>query len=342
MSGKPLSSPRCAKAGRSNLRSFALVRALFYVAFLAFALAAPAQDWPARPIRLVLPFPPGAAADAFARPVAPKLAEALGQRVIIDNRAGAGGAIGSEYVARSAPDGYTLLVTFATHYSLPFFQKAVPYDAVRDFTPIIAAAAIHTVLAVHPSHPAKTMAEFLDAARKSPAPVLYGVGGVGSGPHLAGELLAQAAAIKLNHVPYKGGGPMMSDLLGGQILVGMTVLSTAIPQAKSGKLRILALMADRRATIAPDISAVTESVPEYVLPDIWVGLLGPAGLPPAIAARLNAEVAKVINLPEVRERLVGAGFEITANQSHTEFAVSVQRGVEIFRRITAQAGIRPE
>jgi tripartite-type tricarboxylate transporter receptor subunit TctC len=325
-----------------NFLSFIVVRTLWYLAFLAFPFAATAQDWPARPIRLVLPFPPGAAADAFARPVAPKLAEALGQPVIVENRPGAGGAIGSEHVARSAPDGYTVLVTFATHYSLSFFQKAVPYDAVRDFTPIIAAAAIHTVLAVHPSHQAKTMGEFLDGARKSAVPVLYGVGGVGSGPHLAGELLAQAAAIKLSHIPYKGGGPMMSDLLGAQVMVGMTVLSTAVPQAKSGKLRILALMADRRATIAPEIPAITESVPGYALPDIWVGLLGPAGLPPAIAARLHAEVAKVINLPEIRERLVGAGFEITANLSQAEFAVSIQRGVEIFRRIAAQAGIRPE
>jgi tripartite-type tricarboxylate transporter receptor subunit TctC len=245
-------------------------------------------------------------------------------------------------VARAAPDGYTLLVTFATHYSLPFFQKAVPYDTVRDFTPITAAAVVHTVLAVHPSHPSKTMAEFVELGRNSAAPLLYGVGGVGSGPHLAGELLAQAAGMKLNAVPYKGGGPMMNDLLGGQVQAGMTVLSTAIPQARAGKLRILSVMSGKRVAVAPEIPAITEAVPGYALPDIWVGLLGPAGLSAPIANRLNAEVSAAVNAPEVRERLVAAGFEIGARQSPAEFAASVQQSVEIFRRITARAGIRPE
>ena len=298
--------------------------------------------WPQRAVRLILPFPPGAAADAFARPIAPKLAESLGQPFIVENRAGAGGAIGSDFVAKAAPDGHTLLVTFATHYSLPFFQKAVPYDTLRDFTPVIAAASIHTVLAVHPSHPAKNMAEFLEIARKSTAPIQYGVGGVGSGPHLAGELLAQAAGAKLAFVPYKGGGPMMTDLLGGQISVGLTVLSSAIPQVKSGRLRVLALMADKRAASAPDIPAVTETLPNYALPDIWVGIVAPASLPAPIANRIHAEVYKTMNMPEVREKLVGSGFELTGTLTPQALAESVRRSVDTFRRIASQAGIQPE
>lgn len=300
------------------------------------------SSWPQRAVRLVLPFPPGAAADAFARPVAPKLAEALGQPFVVENRAGAGGAIGSEFVAKSPPDGHTLLITFATHYALPFFQKAVPYDTVRDFTPVIAAASIHTVLAVHPSHAAKTMSDFLEIARKSAVPVQYGVGGVGSGPHLAGELLSQAAGVKLAYIPYKGGGPMMADLLGGQISAGLTVLSSAIPQVKSGKLRVLAIIADKRAASAPEIPAVTETLPGYALPDIWVGVLGPASLPLPIATRLHAEVNRAMNLPDVREKLAGAGFELTGNLPPQALAESVRRSVDTFRRITAQAGFQPE
>ena len=311
-------------------------------AYSQSATGASPVTWPQRAVRLILPFPPGAAADAFARPIAPKLAESLGQPFIVENRAGAGGAIGSDFVAKSAPDGHTLLVTFATHYSLPFFQKAVPYDALRDFTPVIAAASIHTVLAVHPSHPARTMADFLEFARKSTAPVQYGVGGVGSGPHLAGELLSQASGVKLAYVPYKGGGPMMTDLLGGQISVGLTVLSSAIPQEKSGRLRVLALMADKRAASAPDIPAITETVASYTLPDIWVGVLGPAALPMPIAMRVHGEISKAMNMPDIREKLVGAGFELTGTLQPQALAESVRRSVETFRRITSLAGIQPE
>lgn len=207
---------------------------------------------------------------------------------------------------------------------------------------MIAAASIHTVLAVHPSNPARTPAEFLDAVRKASAPVQYGVGGTGSGPHLAGELFAQAAGVKLQHIPYKGGGPMMADLLGGRIGAGFTVLSTAVPQIRAGKLRVLAVMSERRVHAAPDIPAVTEVVPGYAMPDIWVGVLGPAGLPDPILRRMHAEVARAINVPDIREKLAGAGFDVTGDLSPEQFAASVARSVEVFRCVTAAAGIRPE
>ena len=299
---------------------------------------AAAGDWPSRPIHLILPYAPGATADAFARAVGPRLAESLGQPVVIENRPGAGGAIGSAQVAKSAPDGYNLLVTFSTHYSLPFLQKAVPNDPVRDFTPIIAAATIQTVVAVHPSHPAKTMAEFLSQARATPQGVLYGTGGL----VLFGELLAQTAGIRMIHVPYKGGGPMLADLLGGQITTGLTVLSTAMPHVKANRLRVLAVMSDKRARIAPDIPALTETLPDYSMADSWVGVLGPAGMPRPLVNRIHAEVKKTLDAAAVRDLLNGAGFEVTGNLSPEQLAESVVKTVEVFRRVTANARIVPE
>jgi tripartite-type tricarboxylate transporter receptor subunit TctC len=309
------------------------------LAFLAASGAALAQDWqPSRPVQLILPFAPGATADAFARPVASRLSEALGQPVVIQNRPGANGVIGTSQVQAAPPDGHTLLVTFSTHYSVPFLQKGVPYDTLKDFTPIIAAASIHTVLAVHPSHPAKTMHEFLAQAKSAPQPVLYGSGGL----ILFGELLAQSAGIRMQHVAYKGGGPMMTDLLGGQISTGLTVLSSAMPHVKSGKLRVLAVLSDKRSRAAPDIPAVTEAVPAYSMQDTWVGVLGPAGLPEPIVRRVHAEVAKALQSPEIHGALSNAGFEITANQSPQELAGAVQRYVETMRRVTSNAGIVPQ
>jgi tripartite-type tricarboxylate transporter receptor subunit TctC len=305
----------------------------------ALSPAVQAQDnWPTRPVHLVLPFGAGATADAFARSLGPVMSESLGQPVVIENRAGAAGVIGSQYVARAAPDGYTLLVTFATHYSLPFMQKAVPYEPLKDFTPIIAGAKIQAVLAVHPSHPAKTMAEFVALAKAAPHPVQYGSGGM----QLFGEMLAQAADIKMTHVAYKGGGPMMTDLLGGQITTGLTVLSSALPHVKAGRLRVLSVLTDKRTTVAPDVPAVTETVPDYRPMDTWVGVLGPAGLPPAVVERVHAEVRKALATPAVRAKLTDIGFEVTGDMSSKEFAESVRERVELYRSVTQAAGIVPE
>ncbi len=297
-----------------------------------------ADAWPSRPIHLIVPFPPGATADAFVRTIQPKLSEALGQPVVVENKPGANGTIGSLQVAKAAPDGYTLLVTFATHYSLPFIQKAVPFDVVKDFTPIIAAAKITTVLAVHPSNPAKNMNEFLARAKASPQGVQYGSGGL----VLFGELLAQAADIKMIHVPYKGGGLMMTDLLGGQIDTGITVLSSAMPQVKADKLRVLAVLTDKRAKAAPDIPAVTESVPNFTPQDTWIGLLGPAGLPKPIVDRVYAEMKKIIETPATRDRFGEIGFEVTGDLTPAQLSDAAKVSYETYRRVTAKAGIQPE
>lgn len=297
-----------------------------------------AGKWPSRTIHLIVPFPPGATADAFARAIEPKLAQALGQPVVVENRSGANGVIGSLQVAKAKPDGHTLLLTFATHYSLPFIQKAVPFDVVKDFTPIIAAAKITTVLAVHPRHPAKNMSEFLAHARASSAGSLYGSGGL----VMFGELLAQAADIKMVHVPYKGGGLMMTDLLGGQIDTGLTVLSSALPQVQQGKLRVLAVLSDKRSPVAPEIPAITESVPGFTPQDTWVGILGPAGLPKPIVERVHDEVKKIIETPALRARFAEIGFEVTGDLTPTQLSDEVKTRHEAYRRVTEKAGIQPE
>lgn len=325
-------------------RVVSVLAALFTAAagsFSAPSALANADTWPSRPVRLVLPFPPGATADAFARAVAPRLSEAIGQPVVVDNRPGAGGAIGSDQVARAEPDGHTLLMTFSTHYLLPFVQKAVPYDPLKDFVPIVAAASIHTVLAVHPSNPAQNLEQFLDRARASAEGTLYATGGVGSSPHLAGELLAQAAQLKLVHVPYKGGGPMLTDLIGGQVTTGFTVLSTATPHAQAGRLRLLAVMSSARARTAPDLPAITERVPNYAMPDIWIGVLGPAKLSAAHVDKIHRALRSVLEQPALREQLNGVGFEVTASLSPQALQASVQKATEVFRQVTSRAGIEP-
>ncbi|MGE4338231.1 MAG: Bug family tripartite tricarboxylate transporter substrate binding protein [Pigmentiphaga sp.] len=296
------------------------------------------DSWPSRPIQLIVPFPPGATADAFARTVGPHLSAALGQQVIIDNRQGAAGAIGSAQVAKAAPDGHTLLVTFATHYSLPFLHRSVPYDPVADFTPIIAAAKIHTVLAVHPSHPASNLEEFIAHAKAAPDSVLYGSGGL----LLFGELLAQAADVSMTEVPYKGGSMMLTDLLGGQIDTGLSILSSVIPHAREDRLRAIAVLSDQRAAAAPDIPAVTEAVPAFEAQDNWVGVLGPAGLDPRITERVHAEIQRILAMPDVRQRMTDLGFEVTGDLSPAELQTSVKESVQTYRRITANAGIVPQ
>ncbi len=330
-------SPRVVRAGAGVSRRRVMGAALATAA-LAPTGALARKAWPTRPVHLVLPFAAGATADAFARTIGPVLSETLGQPVVIENRAGAGSVIGSQYVARSAPDGHTLMATFATHYSLPFMQKAVPFDPLKDFTPIIAAAKIQTVLAVHPSHPAKTLAEFVAHAKAASKPVQYGSGGL----QLFGEMLAQAADVKMLHVAYKGGGQMMTDLLGGQIDTGLTVLSSAVPHLKSGKLRALSVLSDKRAAVVPDIPAVTETVPGYRAMDTWVGILGPAGLSPAVVERVHAEVRKALATPAVRDRLQEIGFEIAEEQTPAQLADAVRERVALYGRVTRLAGIVPE
>ena len=310
--------------------------------FLALPLVAQAQAWPARPIRLVVPYPPGGSTDLLGRAVAAKVGEALGQQVIVDNRGGANGTLGSDIVARSAPDGYTFVLgTGATHGLTLFLSKTTPYDPVKDFTPVTAAAEVPIVLVVHPSVPAANMAEFVEYARRNPGKLSFGSSGTGSPHHLSGELLKHLAGIDMLHVPYKGAGPAVQDLLGAQVPAVFTTLSTALPHIKGGKLRALGMVEGKRQPSAPDIPTIGESVPGYAMPRSWLGFFGPAGLPEAILRRFNAEIVKAVQSPEVRGKLEAAGMPIVGTSSD-EFARMVKDDIETFRKIVAAAGIKPE
>jgi tripartite-type tricarboxylate transporter receptor subunit TctC len=314
--------------------------ALAAVASLAPATGA-GQAFPTKPVRLLVPYAPGGAVDNFARPIGPKLGELLGQPVIIENRPGGNTSIAADLVAKAPPDGYTIVLTSVNHYLLPMFTKNLPYDAMRDFTPIVIVATFPNMVAVHPSLPVQSVAELIDYAKKNPGKVFYGSTGIGSTHHLAGVLLAQAAQIQIEHVPYKGGNPTIQDVLAGQIPMAILTATTIMPHAKQGKLRPLAITEAKRYAGAPDLPTLTETVPGYLLPNSWLCVLGPANLPRPIVTRLNADIRKAITSPEVRARLESVGFEVLGDTPE-EFEATIRTDVEIFRRIVTTAGIKPE
>lgn len=311
-------------------------------AVLAIPLIAMAQAWPSKPIRLVVPYPPGGSTDLLARTIGVKVGEALGQQVLVDNRAGAGGMLGSDIVARSAPDGYTILLgTGATHGLTLLLSKSVPYDPVKDFTPITAAVEVPIILVVHPSLPGTTAKDLIDWAKKNPGKLSFGSSGTGSPHHLSGELLKQVAGIDMVHVPYKGAAPAVQDLIGNQIPAVFTTLSTALPHIRAGKIRAVGFVEAKRQPSVPEIPTIGESVPGYVMPASWLGFFAPAGLPDAILRRLNAEIVKAVQSPEVRGKLEGAGMPVVGTGAE-EFARMVRDDIETFRKIVTAAGIKPE
>ncbi len=315
---------------------------LLVAPLLAIAQAGFAQPYPSKPIRLVVPYPPGGSTDLLARSVASAVGEGLQQQIVVENRGGGGGTIGSGIVARSAPDGYTLLLgTNATHTLAMFFIKGLQYDPVKDFTPITAAVVVPIALAVHTSVPANNAREFVEWAKRNPSKVSFGSSGTGSPHHLAGELLNQVAGLHMVHVPYKGAGPSMQDLVGGQIPAVFTTLSTALPQVKNGRIKLIGMVEPKRQPSAPDVPTIGETVPGYAMPVSWLGFFGPPGLPADIAQRLNKEFVRALLDPATRERLETAGMPVLAS-SIEEFQAMIHNDIETFRRITTAAGIRPE
>ncbi|UUX95005.1 Bug family tripartite tricarboxylate transporter substrate binding protein [Aquabacterium sp. J223] len=303
------------------------------------AMAQPA--YPEKPVRLVVPYAPGAAADQLGRAVSERLAQALGQPVVVDNRAGAGGTLGSDNVAKAAPDGYSIVLgTDASHATNIFVAKRFPYDPIKSFTPIAPAAINHIVLVVHPSLPVKSVAELIAYAKAHPNKLSFGSSGPGSAHHLAGELLKETAGIDMVHVAYKGGGPAMTDLLGNNIPMVFASMATARPHIDAGKVRALAVVEGKRFHGLPNLPTVGETVPGYAI-ESWFAFFGPAGMPPAVTARLNGEINRALAQPALREGLEKAGMSATGGKAE-DLAAFLRTELARREKLVKAAGIEPE
>ena len=296
------------------------------------ACAALAQPYPSRPVRVVVPFAPGGPNDIIVRLLTPKLGETLGQAFVVENRAGAGGNIGTDYVAKSVADGYTLLSVGPGSLIINPLIGKVGYDTERDFAPITLMARAPNALVAHPSLPARSVAELIALARSKPGAINYASGGNGSTPHLAAALFASMAGVELTHVPYKGTAPATADLVGGQVQIAFLGIPAVLPYAKSGRLRVLAVTGRRRSPELPDVPTVDESgVPGYEVSP-WYGLLAPAATPGAIVERVALEATRIVRAPETREKLALAGAE-AAGSTPEEFAAVIRADTATWSRI---------
>jgi tripartite-type tricarboxylate transporter receptor subunit TctC len=312
-------------------------RLLLAVLILAASLAAQAQSWPSKPIRLVVPYPPGGSTDVTARTLAERVAGSLGQPVLVENRAGAGGNIGIESVARSAADGYTVLVAPDFIASAPHVYK-LNYDPMTQLVPVIQLTSQPVVLAVHPSLGVGTVAELVAAARKKPG-LAYATSGAGSQQHMAAEWFAKLAGIQLTHIPYKGGGQAIADFIGGQVPIASLGSTPVIPHHKSGKVKILAQTTKSRAPSLPEVPTYEEAGFRGLVIDQWLGIFVPAGTDAQIVRRLAAEFDKALAEPAVRERLAKAALEAVGGSTEN-FAALVRANFEMYRKLVADLNIR--
>lgn len=312
---------------------------------LGFAVHGPvsAQAWPAaKPITMVVPFPPGPALDLVARLVGGKLSAALGQTVVVDNRSGANGTIGSNAVARAAPDGYTLLAaTAGTHVTAVHLMKSLPYDPMKDFTPLMAAVEPATCLVVNSSLPVNSVQELIAYAKANPGKMSYGSSGVGSVFHMMGELFNQTAGVTIAHVPYRGVAPAMQDLIGGHIPMVFISVSNAMAGVRQGSVKMLAVLEPTRYAKLPQVPSMSEIIPAFRKPSSWFGFFGPAKMPPDIVARLGTEMRKAINEPDVRAKLEASDFAVIGDTPE-QFAALLKDGIDRYGEIIKAAGIPPQ
>ena len=319
-----------------------LLAAFVLGALAALAFNAPAQPYPSRPIRMLVPNVPGSAYDLSGRLITAKMAEGLGQPVICENRAGANGVPAADFVAKSAPDGYTLLWgSPSQNIMAQLVSKNVPYDGMKDFTPISIGAVSVQVLVTRTALPMRTVADLVAYARANPGKLSYGSAGIGSTYHLAGEALKQAAGIDMVHIPYKGAMQALQDLYAGQLEVSMLTLGTAAPLHASGKLRMLGLLQGARYRGMPDLPTVGESVAGFELPGSWYALIGPAGMAPPVVQRLYQALASALKTQDVRDWLEKNLHEAGGNTPE-EFAAEYRRSFDIYARAIRAAGVRPE
>jgi tripartite-type tricarboxylate transporter receptor subunit TctC len=311
------------------------------IAALCLVSAANAETYPAKPIRFIVPFPPGGPTDVLARVLGQKLSEQMGQPVVLDNRPGAGGNLGFELAAKSAPDGYTIVLGAPPLAISPHLYAKLNYDPARDFEPISLVASMPNVLLVHPSVPAKTLKELVQLAKSSPGKLNFGSGGAGTSNHLGGELLKSMTRIDIVHVPYKGASQAMLGLIGGQIDIVVIGTPTAIPQIQAGKVRALAVLSSRRLPAIANVPTAKEAgFPGYEV-TTWYGVLVPAGTSKDIVARLNTENAKVMTAPGSRDRIVGAGFD-PMTSTPRQFADFIKTENVRWGKVIKDAGIRAE
>ena len=302
--------------------------------------AAQAQDYPAKPVRLVVPYVAGGNADIFGRTLAQKLGDALKQPFLVENRAGANGGIGTDFVAKAAPDGYTLLATANGPITVnPVLYARVPYDPVKDFAPVAQCVVYQYVLVTLASSPIRSIADLVEAARAKPGAVSYGSTGVGGGNHLAGELFALATNTQLTHVPYKGSAAALADLLGGQLTFMFDTVITSVPQIRAGKLRAFAVSSLKRASSLPEVPTMQEAGIRNFDISQWQGVLAPAGTPKAIVDRLNLEIVKAMHAPDVRERLVTQGGNEVVTGTPEELAALIKSDLQMNAKLIKDARI---
>ena len=313
----------------------------FFSLLIIFSIGvAEAQTYPSKPIRLIVPFPPGGSNDIVGRMIAAQLGERLGEPVVVDNRGGAGGTIGTDMAAKAAPDGYTLLLISVAHAFNPAMYKKLPYDPEKSFAPIGLVAAGPVALMVHPSVPAASVKELIALARAKPGQLNYATAGVGSFQHLASELFKLQAGVDIVHIPYKGGGPAMMDTIGGQAHINMASLIQVIPHAKSGKLRLLATSGTKRSSLFPDVPTVAETVPGYDATNWW-GLVAPAGTPPAVVNKLHLELESLLKSEETKKRLENEGADVI-RMDPAEFGRFMASEIVKWGKVVREAGIVAE
>jgi len=317
-----------------------LRHAALFVVLAMTAADALAQPYPSKPIRLVVPFPAGGTTDILAREVGQRLALSLGQPVVIDNRPGAAGNIGSELVAKSAPDGYTLLMaTVGTHAINPNLYARMPYDHVKDFVPVVLVAGVPNVLEVTPSLPVNSVADLIKLAKEKPGKINFASSGSGTSIHLSGELFKTMAGVDMTHVPYKGSAMAITDLIGGQVQVMFDNLPSSLPQIKAGKLRAIAVTSAQRAPALPDVPTIAESGLPGFEATSWFGLVAPAGTPSSIVGRINADVNQWLQSPEAKEKLLAQG-AVAAGGSPEQFAAYIHTETEKWARVVKASGAK--
>ncbi len=302
-----------------------------------------AQGWqPSHPITMVVPFPPGPALDLVARLVAKKIEGPLGQTIVIENRTGANGTLGSAAVARAKPDGETLLAaTAGTHVTAVHLMKNLPYDPIKDFTPLVAAVEPVTCLAIHPSLPVSSVPELIAYAKAHPGELSFGSSGVGSVFHLMGELFNETAGVTINHVPYRGVAPAMQDLIGGHIPMVFISVANAEAAAKAGQVKILAVLEPTRYAGLPDVPSMSEIIPAFRKPSSWFGFFGPPRLPAPVVTRLNSEMNAALREPDIVQNFAANGFAVIGG-SPQQFAERIKDGIARYGAIITSAGISPE